>query len=78
MPKYEVTEVIRKYWEVEADFTEQAYDLVMDGHREATLVNEDGECGDIIEIEEQVLLALYLAFATMISSTNQEVPKWDE
>lgn len=52
MPRYEVTEVIRKYWEVEADSTEQAYYLVMDGHREAILVNEDGECADIIELGE--------------------------
>ena len=52
MPRYEVTEVIRKYWEVEADSTEQAYNLVMDGHREADLVNETNECSDIIEIEE--------------------------
>lgn len=52
MPRYEVVEVIRKYWEVEADSTEQAYDLVMDGHREAILVNEDGECADIIELGE--------------------------
>lgn len=52
MPKYEVVEVTRKYWQVEAETKEEAYDLVMDGHREAVLIDEDGECADIVEIEE--------------------------
>jgi hypothetical protein len=52
MANYEVAEIIRKYWQVEADSVEQAYDLVMDGHREAVLVREDGECSYVVEVPE--------------------------
>jgi septum formation topological specificity factor MinE len=57
MPKYEVVEVIRKYWEVEADSVEQAYDLVMDGDEvegelSATLVDEEGSTESVTEIRE--------------------------
>jgi len=52
MPKFEVVEVIRKYWEVEADSTEQAYDLVMDGDPSATLVDEEGSTESVTEIVE--------------------------
>jgi hypothetical protein len=52
MPKYEIVEVNRKYWEVEADTPEQAYDLVMDGDRSAELVDEDGDTESITEIKE--------------------------
>ena len=57
MPKYEVVEVIRKYWEVEAGSEEEAYDFVMDGGEvegdlSATLVDEDGCTESITEIKE--------------------------
>lgn len=52
MPKYEVVEVSRKYWEVEANSEQEAYDLAMDGDPAAILVDEDGETESIIEIRE--------------------------
>ena len=57
MPKYEIVEVIRKYWEVEANSAEEAYDLVMDGDEvegelSATLVDEEGSTESVTEIKE--------------------------
>jgi len=52
MPKYEVVEVIRKYWEVEAKTKEEAYDFVMDGDPSAKLMDEDGDTESITEIRE--------------------------
>ena len=52
MPKYEVVEVTRKYWEVEAGCSEEAYDLVMDGDPSAILVDTDGETESITETKE--------------------------
>jgi hypothetical protein len=57
MPKYEVVEVIRKYWEVEAKTKEEAYDLVMDGDEvegelSANLVDEEGSTESVTEIKE--------------------------
>jgi hypothetical protein len=54
MPKYEVVEVIRKYWEVEADSVEAAYDLVMDGDPSATLVDEEGSTEAVTEVVETI------------------------
>jgi hypothetical protein len=54
MPKYEVVEVIRKYWEVEADSVEAAYDLVMDGDPSATLVDEEGSTEGVTEVVETI------------------------
>jgi len=52
MPKYEVVEVIRKYWEVEAKTKEEAYDFVMDGDPSAKLMDEDGDTESITETEK--------------------------
>jgi hypothetical protein len=54
MPKYEVVEVIRKYWEVEADSAEEAYDLVMDGDPSVTLVDEEGSTEGVTEVVETI------------------------
>lgn len=54
MAKYEVVEVIRKYWEVEADSAEVAYDLVMDGDPSATLVDEEGSTEAVTEVVETI------------------------
>jgi len=54
MPKFEVVEVIRKYWEVEADSVEAAYDLVMDGDPSATLVDEEGSTEAVTEVVETI------------------------
>lgn len=51
MPKYEVVEVIRKYWEVEANSVEEAYDNAIIGQA-GTLIKEDGETESIIETEK--------------------------
>ena len=50
MPKFEVVEVTRKYWQVEADSKEQAYDLVMDGDPSVTLVDEEGSTEAVTEM----------------------------
>ena len=51
MPKYEVVEVIRKYWEVEANSVEEAYDNAIIGQA-GILIKEDGETDSITEIRE--------------------------
>jgi len=54
MPKYEVVEVTRKYYEVEANSAEEAYDLVMDGDPSVTLVDEEGSTDSVTEIVEAI------------------------
>lgn len=51
MPKYEVVEVIRNYWEVEANSVEEAYDNAIIGQA-GTLIKEDGETESVTEIKE--------------------------
>jgi len=51
MPRYEVVEVIRKYWEVEANSVEEAYDNAIIGQA-GILIKEDGETDSITEIRE--------------------------
>jgi hypothetical protein len=51
MPKYEVVEVIRRYWEVEADSVEQAYDDAIIGQA-GVLVKEHSDTESIIEYGE--------------------------
>ena len=50
MPKFEVVEVIRKYWEVEANSAEEAYDFVVDEDPSAILVDEEGSTESVTEL----------------------------
>ena len=54
MTKYEVVEVTRKYYEVEANSAEEAYDLVMDGDPSVTLVDEEGSTESVTEIVKTI------------------------
>jgi hypothetical protein len=52
MPKYEVVEVIRRYYEVEAIGRLTAYDAVIDGDKSTILVDEEISFESAIEIKE--------------------------
>ena len=71
MPKYEVVEVIRKYWEVEANSGQEAYDLVMDGDPSAKLVDTDGETEDV----KLLLGSQYCSDVTEVVETIQFRPR---